>query len=78
VNSVWWIHSIRELLSRVQTLEKRLVLGAKRWLVTLEFGFQPGVLFPALVALLWFHSSQKDYLFPDWFCGCWLRSSSEG
>jgi hypothetical protein len=38
-------------LDRVETLwgvwglEKRLVLGAKRWLVTLECGFQPGFCF---------------------------------
>jgi hypothetical protein len=57
VESVGWVHSIGELLLGVWTLEKRLVLGAKRWLVTLECGFQPGVLFPALVTLLWFHSS---------------------
>jgi hypothetical protein len=34
-----------ETLWRVQSLEKRLMLGAKRWLVTLEFGFQPGFCF---------------------------------
>jgi hypothetical protein len=34
-----------EWLWGVWTLEKRLVLGAKRWLVTLECGFRPGFCF---------------------------------
>jgi hypothetical protein len=34
-----------ETLWGVQTLKKRLVLGAKRWLVTLECGFRPGFCF---------------------------------
>jgi hypothetical protein len=52
-------------------LEKRLVLGAKRWLVTLECGFQPGFCFQRWLPFCGSIPARKR----DFGWGLWFRSS---